>query len=139
MWRQRLNRAGIIAVALFAGSFFGSNAQAQGAGFVGIEGQITDAATGRPVAGARAIFRQARRSDGVVVSDATIITDESGFYQFELQPFSDTFPSIVIWCQTPKGDTTVTLPLYATLRDQAVYVRNAAITLPKRYSRCVPF
>jgi hypothetical protein len=116
-----------------------ADAQAQSTGFVGIEGQITDRATGRPVAGARVIFRQSQASNGFAISDSTVITDDSGFYQFELQPLPNLVPSIVVWCQTPKGDTTLSLPLYVTLRNESVYVRNAAIALPKKQTRCVPF
>jgi hypothetical protein len=115
------------------------DAHAQSTGFVGIEGQITDAATGRPLSGARAIFRQYNISNGGVLSDATVITDNSGFYQFELQPLPNSYAVVVVWCQTPKGDSMLTLPLYATLRSESVYVRNAAVTLPKKQTRCVPF
>ena len=113
-----------------------SVANAQTAGFVGIEGHITDRATGRPVAGARAVFRQT--IDGVAVRDSTVVTDESGFYQFELQPLPGAENSVYVWCQSPKGDTTTTVPLYATLNNGSVYVRNVPIALPKKYTRCVP-
>jgi hypothetical protein len=137
-WHLRINKY-TVAIVLCVGSIITSDVQAQSAGFVGIEGQITDRATGRPVAGARVIFRQSQASDGFAISDSTVITDDSGFYQFELQPIPNLIPSIVVWCQTPKGDTTLTLPLYVTLRNESVYVRNAAIALPKRQTRCIPF
>ena len=113
-----------------------TDAQAQSPGYFGVEGQLTDHSTGRPLTGARVILRQTRPSDGLVLRDATIVTDSTGFYMFEEFQVPGTYPSVVVWCDTPKGAVITTLPLYATLKD--VYVRNATLALPRRVTRCTP-
>jgi hypothetical protein len=115
-----------------------NEAHAQAPGYFGVEGQITDIATGRPLSGVRVVFRQTRATDGLILNDSTVVTDGSGFYQFETFQVADTYPTVVVWCQTPKGDVVTTLPLYSKLKDQGVYVRNAALGLPKRVTRCTP-
>lgn len=115
-----------------------SEASAQAPGYVGVEGQITDVSTGRPLGGAMIILRQTRPSDGLVLRDFTVVADSMGFYQIEDFQVAETYPTVVVTCLTSKGNVVRTLPLYSTLKDQSVYVRNAALTLPKRATRCLP-
>jgi hypothetical protein len=113
-----------------------TESRAQSPGYFGVEGQITDASSGRPLSGARVTLRQTRPSDGLVVRATTVMTDATGFYVFEELQLTETYPTVEVACLTPKREVITTLPLYSTLREQRVYVRNAALTLPRRVSRC---
>ncbi len=103
-------------------------------GHIGLEGRVFDRATGRPVQDAVVAFNQ--RIGEIGGSTSYIVTDSEGFYQFDVRPLEGAIPSMLVTCETPKGNPESTAPLYSFLRPETTYRRDFYLAMPRRQTRC---
>lgn len=113
-----------------------SMALSQDSTFAAIEGHVFNAKTRQPLAN---VYASYTATTGGVGGGVSMVTNENGFYELEVQPSlqsGDTITFAVV-CQTRRGNVQMFGKLYETLRTE-IYRRDFYLTLPRGVSRCNP-